>query len=104
PDFGSNPSGMLSRAKKDGSDYLLNGTKRWITNANIADICIVWAKEDDGEVYGYLVEKGTPGLSQLEIKKKMSLRASHTGELVLENCRIPTENKLPNAKGLGGPL
>lgn len=104
PDFGSNPSGMLTRAKKDGDSYILNGTKRWITNANIADVCVVWAKEDDGEIYGFLVEKGTPGLSQVEIKKKMSLRASHTGELIMENCRIPAANKLPNAKGLGSPL
>jgi len=104
PDHGSNPSGMLTTAKKDGDSYVLNGTKRWITNANIADICVVWAKDEDGEIGGYLVEKGSPGLDQVEMKHKFSLRASHTGELVMEDCRIPLENKLPNTKGLGGPL
>ncbi len=104
PDFGSNPGGMLTKAKKVGDTYVLNGTKRWITNANIADICVVWAKEDDGEVYGYLVEGGTKGLSQETMHKKMSLRASHTGELIFEDCVIPSANKLPNIKGLKGPL
>ena len=71
PDFGSNPSGMLTTAKKQGDKYILNGTKRWITNANIADVAVVWAKED-GEIAGFLVEKGAPGLSQIEMKHKMS--------------------------------
>ena len=104
PDFGSNPAGMITKAKKDGDSYILNGAKRWITNANIADICVVWAKEENGEVAGFLVEKGTPGLKQIEIERKFSLRASHTGELIFEDCKIPASNKLPLAKGLKGPL
>jgi glutaryl-CoA dehydrogenase len=104
PDFGSNPGGMITKARKVGETYVLNGSKRWITNANIADICVVWAKEEDGEVYGYLVEKGAKGLSQVKMEKKMSLRASHTGELIFEDCVIPASNKLPNIKGLKGPL
>ena len=104
PDFGSNPAGMLSNAKKDKNHYILNGTKRWITNADIADICVVWAKDEDSKVCGFLIEKDTPGLKQIEIKNKFSLRASHTGELVMENCKIPLENKLPNANGLKAPL
>ena len=104
PDFGSNPAGMTTRAKKEGNSYILNGSKRWITNADIADICVVWAKDESGEVAGFLVEKGTPGLSQIAIERKFSLRASHTGELIFEDCKIPLENKLPNAKGLKGPL
>ena len=104
PDFGSNPSGMRTRAKKDGSNYVLNGTKRWITNADIADICLVWAKDDEGSVSGYLVEKGTKGLSQVEMKHKLSLCASHTGELILEDCVIDEKNKLPKTSGLGSAL
>lgn len=104
PDYGSNPGGMLTRAKKIGNEYVLNGTKRWITNANIADICVVWAKDENDEVCGFLVEKGAPGLIQKKMEHKMSLRASHTGELIFEDCKIPLENKLPNAKGLKSPL
>jgi glutaryl-CoA dehydrogenase len=104
PDHGSNPAGMLTRARKDGDSYVLNGCKRWITNANVADVCVVWAKDDDGIVSGFLLEKGTPGLEQITMKNKFSLRASHTGELVMEDCRIPLENKLPLASGLGSPL
>ncbi len=104
PDFGSNPAGMITRAKKEKDHYVLNGTKRWITNANIADICVIWAKDDEGSVSGFLVEKDTPGLKQVEIKNKFSLRASHTGELIMEDCKIPIKNKLPNAIGLKGPL
>ena len=104
PDYGSNPSGMLTRAKKVGNEYVLNGTKRWITNANIADICVVWAKDESNEIMGFLVETKTPGLTQQKMDHKMSLRASHTGELILEDCKIPLENKLPNAKGLKSPL
>ena len=104
PDFGSNPSGMLTKAKKVGDSYILNGAKRWITNADIADICVVWAKDESGEVAGFLVEKGSPGLKQIEIERKFSLRASHTGELIFEDCKIPASNKLPNAKGLKSPL
>ena len=104
PDYGSNPGGMITRAVKDGNQYVLNGTKRWITNANIADVAVVWAKDESGEVAGYLVEGGAPGLSQEEITRKFSLRASHTGELIMEDCRIPLENKLPAATGLKAPL
>ena len=104
PDYGSNPGGMLTRAKKSGDSYIINGGKRWITNANIADICVVWAKDESGEVNGYLIEKDSPGLNQIKMEKKMSLRASHTGELIFEDCKIPLDNKLPNAKGLKSPL
>ena len=104
PDFGSNPSGMKTRAQKDSKSYRLNGTKRWITNADIADVCVVWAKDEHGEIGGYLVEKGCKGLTQKEIKHKLSLCASHTGELIMEDCEIPLENKLPQAAGLKAGL
>ncbi|TNE52131.1 MAG: acyl-CoA dehydrogenase [Deltaproteobacteria bacterium] len=104
PDFGSNPSGMLTRARKDGDSIVLNGTKRWITNGDVADVCVVWAKDDEGVVRGYLVEKGTPGLTQRAIHRKFSLRASNTGELIMEDCRIPASNLLPLSKSLKSPL
>jgi glutaryl-CoA dehydrogenase len=104
PDFGSNPDGMLSRARRDGNEIVLNGTKRWITNADIADVAVVWAKDEEGIVRGYLVEGDAPGLTRLPIHRKFSLRASHTGELVMEDCRIPASNQLPLSKGLGSPL
>lgn len=104
PDFGSNPNGMRTRAKSDGENIILNGTKRWITNADIADICVVWAKDESDKIGAYLVPKGTPGLTQIEIKNKFSLRASHTGELILENCIIPKSNKLPNTEGIKSAL
>lgn len=104
PDFGSNPTGMLTRARKDGDSFVLNGTKRWITNADIADVCVVWAKDEEGVVRGFLVEGGTPGLTQMPIHRKFSLRASHTGELIMEDCRIPARNLLPGSKGLKSPL
>lgn len=104
PDFGSNPTGMLTRAHKDGNTFVLNGTKRWITNGDIADVCVVWAKDEEGIVRGFLVEKGTPGLTQQPIHRKFSLRASNTGELILEDCRIPASNLLPLSKGLKAPL
>jgi glutaryl-CoA dehydrogenase len=104
PDYGSDPGGMKTRAAKKGNEYVLNGTKLWITNGSIADVAVVWAKEDDGEIYGFLVEKGTPGFSTLDIHGKFSMRASITSELALQDVRIPLENKLPNVKGLRGPL
>jgi glutaryl-CoA dehydrogenase len=104
PDYGSDPGGMKTRAVKKGNEYVLNGTKLWITNGSIADVAVVWAKEDDGEIYGFLVEKGTPGFSTLDIHGKFSMRASITSELALQDVRIPLENKLPNVKGLRGPL
>jgi glutaryl-CoA dehydrogenase len=104
PDFGSNPSGMRTRATKRGNDIVLNGTKRWITNANIADVSIIWAKDDTDEIVAYLVEKGTKGLTQREISDKFSLRASHTGELILDECVIPACNRLPNTDGIKSAL
>lgn len=100
PDFGSNPNGMITRAKRDGDHYVINGAKMWITNGTVADIAVVWAKNDDGKVAGFLVEKGTPGFSAPEIKNKHSLRASVTSELIFEDVRIPVENMLPNSVGI----
>lgn len=102
-DYGSNPGGMLTRAVKDGNQYVLNGSKYWITNGCIADVAIVWGKLD-GVIRGFLVDRGTPGYRTNEIKHKFSLRASVTSELVFEDCRIPAENLLPNVDGLRGPL
>jgi glutaryl-CoA dehydrogenase len=102
-DYGSNPGGMITRAKKDGDGYVLNGSKYWITNGCIADVAIVWAKVD-GEIKGFLVDKGTKGYTTNEIKNKFSLRASVTSELVFEDCRVPAKNLLPKAEGLKGPL
>lgn len=104
PDFGSNPGGMITRARKQGDSYVLNGAKMWITNGSVADIAVVWAKDDEGEIRGFLVEKDTPGYRAVDIEGKFSLRASVTSELILENCEIPAENMLPDAKGLKGPL
>jgi len=103
PDFGSNPSGMKTRAEKKGNGYILNGTKMWITNGTIADVAVVWAKLD-GEIRGFLVEEGTKGFSAPEMKGKHSLRASVTSELVFEDCEIPEENLLPKSNGLKSPL
>jgi len=103
PDFGSNPAGMKTVGRKDGNDWILNGTKMWITSGTVADLAIVWARTDDG-IQGFLVEKGTPGFSAPEQKLKMSLRASVTSELVLEDVRIPESNRLPNGRGLKAPL
>ncbi|WP_338869751.1 acyl-CoA dehydrogenase family protein [Myxococcus stipitatus] len=107
PDFGSNPGGMRTRARKDGDDYILNGTKTWITNGAIADVAVVWAKTEDGgpeSVRGFLVEKGMPGFSARDIPGKFSLRASITSELSLQDVRVPARNVLPGVKGLRGPL
>jgi glutaryl-CoA dehydrogenase len=103
PDFGSNPGGMLTKAVRDRDQWVLNGTKRWITNGSIADIAVVWARTDEG-IRGFLVEKGTKGFVTMEQKGKFSLRASVTSELIMEDCRIPLENQLPGAKGLSAPL
>jgi glutaryl-CoA dehydrogenase len=99
PDFGSNPGGMITRAEDKGDHYLLNGAKMWITNGTIADLAIVWAKLD-GEICGFVVEKGTPGFSAPEQRRKWSLRCSVTSELVLQDVRIPKSNMLPKARGL----
>ncbi|WP_016882654.1 MULTISPECIES: acyl-CoA dehydrogenase family protein [unclassified Rhodococcus (in: high G+C Gram-positive bacteria)] len=103
PDFGSNPAGMRTGAKRDGDDWILNGTKMWITNGSVADVAVVWARTDDG-IRGFVVPTATPGFSAPEIKHKMSLRASVTSELVLEDVRLPESAMLPEAKGLSGPL
>ncbi len=103
PDFGSNPGGMRTTAVDDGDSYVLNGTKMWITNGSIADVAVVWAKLN-GVVNGFLVEKGTPGFRTTLIRHKLSLRASVTSELIFDDCRIPKENRLPEAQGLKYPL
>ena len=103
-DFGSNPGGMKTRAVKKGNQYVLNGSKFWITNATMAHLAIVWAKTEDGVVRGFLVEKGTKGYRTQKIHGKWSLRASDTGELIFEDCVIPAANLLPNVEGLKGPL
>ncbi|MCP4131666.1 MAG: acyl-CoA dehydrogenase [bacterium] len=100
PDYGSNPGGLITRARKKGKSYILNGAKMWITNGTIADVSIVWAKDDDNNIRGFLVEKDRPGFSAPEIHNKMSLRASITSELVLDDCEIPEENVLPGTTGL----
>jgi len=103
PDHGSDPGGMETRARRDGSGYVLSGVKRWITNGSIADVSVVWAK--DGEnIRGFLVETGAPGFSAHDIKGKFSLRASITSELVLEDVRVPASALLPGAEGLAGPF
>src|SRR5918992_3194853 len=104
PDFGSDPEHMRTSARRDGSDWVLNGTKMWITNGSIADLAIVWARADDGTIRGFIVEKDFPGFSAPEIHKKLSLRASVTSELVLQDVRVPDENVLPEATTLRGPL
>ncbi len=107
PDFGSNPAGMRTRAVRDGDDWVLDGAKMWITNGSVADVAVVWARVDepaDDKVRGFVVPTDTPGFSAPVIKKKMSLRASVTSELVLEGVRLPSSAVLPEAKGLSGPL
>jgi glutaryl-CoA dehydrogenase len=103
PDAGSDPGSMRTRAEKVQGGYVLRGTKMWITNSPMADIAVVWAKLD-GVIRGFIVERGTKGFSTPKIEGKLSLRASITGEIVLENCVVPEENLLPNAKGLAGPF
>jgi glutaryl-CoA dehydrogenase len=104
PDFGSNPAGMRTSARRDGGDWVLNGTKMWITNGGIADVAVVWARTDDEGVRGFLVPAGTPGFSTRDIGRKLSLRASVTSELVLEDCRLPGDAVLPEVRGMRGPL
>ncbi len=107
PDSGSDPSSMRTRARKVDGGYVLNGAKMWITNAPIAGVAIVWAKVDDGDaesIRGFLVERGMPGFSTPKMREKLSLRASWTGEISLENCFVPDENLLPGVQGLKGPL
>jgi glutaryl-CoA dehydrogenase len=104
PDFGSNPAGMRTSARRDGGDWVLNGTKMWITNGGIADLAVVWARTEDEGVRGFLVPAGTPGFSTRDIERKLSLRASVTSELVLEDCRLPADAVLPEVRGMRGPL
>jgi glutaryl-CoA dehydrogenase len=103
PDFGSNPAGMRTRARRDGSDWVLSGTKMWITNGSIADVAVVWAQTDDG-IRGFLVPAGTAGFTATAMHGKLSLRASVTSELVLDGVRLPGSAILPEAQGLRGPL
>ena len=102
-DFGSNPSGMRTNAKRDGDDWLLNGSKMWITNGNVADVAVVWAQTDDG-IRGFVVPMDTPGVTANLIHQKMSLRASVTSELVFDSVRLPGDAVLPGVRGLKGPL
>jgi glutaryl-CoA dehydrogenase len=104
PDAGSDPGAMRTHARRDGSDWILNGAKMWITNGTIADVATVWARTADGDIRGFLVEKGTPGFSAPEIHKKLSLRASVTSELVLQDVRVPDESVFPEVRSLRGPL
>ena len=104
PDFGSNPGGMITNFKDMGDHFLLNGAKLWISNAPFADIAVVWAKNEEGRIYGLVVERGMEGFSTPETHNKWSLRASATGELIFDNVKVPKENLLPNKSGLGAPL
>jgi glutaryl-CoA dehydrogenase len=104
PDHGSDPGGMKTRARKAKGGYLLNGAKTWISNAPIADVFVVWAKDDDDTIRGFILERGMTGLSAPKIEGKFSLRASITGQIVMEDVFVPEENLLPNVKGLKGPF
>lgn len=102
-DAGSDPAAMRTRAKRDGDDWVINGSKLWITNGSVADVAVIWAQTDEG-IRGFLVEKGTPGFSANDIHGKLSLRASVTSELVLDEVRVPADAQLPEALSLGAPL
>ena len=104
PDAGSDPGAMRTHARREGGDWVLNGAKMWITNGTVADVAVVWARSDDGAIRGFLVEKGAKGFSAPEIHKKISLRASVTSELVLEDVRVPDEAMFPEVRTLRGPL
>jgi glutaryl-CoA dehydrogenase len=104
PDFGSNPGGMITRARKNGDHWIINGSKAWITNGSLADVAVVWARCDDDEVRGFLVEKESPGFGSKDYHNKHSLRASITSELFFDSCRVPDENRLPGAEGLKSAL
>ena len=102
--FGSNPGGMVTTAKKDGDDWIINGSKMWITNGSLADVALVWAKDESGIIRGFLLEKGMKGFSSNDIHGKLSLRASVTSELSMVDVRVPDHSRLPNIEGLKGPL
>ena len=104
PDHGSNPGGMTTNFKDMGDHYLLNGAKMWISNAPLAQVAVVWAKNEEGRIHGLIVERGMEGFSTPETHNKWSLRASSTGELIFDNVKVPKENLLPNKSGLGAPL
>jgi glutaryl-CoA dehydrogenase len=104
PQFGSNPGGMLTRAVKKGTSYILNGEKMWITSGSLADVALIWAKCEDEKIRGFLVEKGTPGFKAWDVHGKYSLRASVTSGLAMTDCKIPADNLLPGVEGLKGPL
>jgi glutaryl-CoA dehydrogenase len=104
PNSGSDPASMVTRAKKTGDGYVVSGTKMWISNAPVADVFLIWAKDDSGEIRGFLLEKGMKGLSAPKIEGKLSLRASVTGEVVMDQVHIPAANLLPGVSGLGGPF
>ena len=104
PEYGSDPAGMETRAVRDGDEYVLTGHKRWSTNASEADVAVVWAKDDEGEIRGFLVELDRPGVETPRIMDKWSLRAAITSEVILKDVRIPASNRLPEAKGLKAPL
>jgi glutaryl-CoA dehydrogenase len=105
PNHGSDPSSMETRARKDGDgNFVLSGAKNWITNSPIADVFVVWAKDDEGDVRGFILEKDMPGLEAPKIEGKFSLRASTTGMIFMDEVKVPKENMLPKAKGLGGPF
>ena len=104
PNFGSNPGGMATTCKKDGDDWIINGSKMWITNGSIADIAIIWAKGEDGIIRGFILEKGMKGFTSNDIHGKLSLRASITSELSMVDVRVPDSSRLPNIEGLKGPL
>ena len=104
PNFGSNPGGMATRCKRDGDDWVLNGNKMWITNGSLADVSVVWARDDEGIIRGFLLEKGMEGFTSSDIHGKLSLRASITSELSMSDVRVPDSSRLPNIKGLKGPL
>jgi glutaryl-CoA dehydrogenase len=101
---GSDPGGMETHAKREGDYYILNGSKCWIGNASIADVRVIWAKDEQGHIGGFVVEKDAPGFRAQDIEGKFSLRMSRTSECWFENCRVPSENRLPRASGLGAPL
>jgi len=104
PNFGSNPGGMVTRCKRDGDDWILNGNKMWITNGSVADVSVVWTRDEEGIVRGFLLEKGMEGFTSSDIHGKLSLRASVTSELSMANVRVPDSARLPNIEGLKGPL
>ncbi|MBL6607324.1 MAG: acyl-CoA dehydrogenase family protein [Bacteroidetes bacterium] len=104
PDFGSNPSGMVTNFKDKGDHYLLNGAKLWISNSPFCDVAVVWAKDESGRIHGLIVERGMEGFTTPETHNKWSLRASATGELLFQDVKVPKENLLPNKSGLGAPL